>query len=162
MSITLIAAMDRNRAIGIENRMPWRLKAEMAYFTANTTGKTVLMGRKTFDSIGKPLKNRKNVILTRQIGYEQEGCEIVHSIEQALERYRNDELMIMGGADIYEQFLPFADKLLLTDVEAEIEGADAYFPAVDETEWDLIRGEHKLRDEHNTYNFTFCTYLRKM
>ncbi|WP_337101384.1 dihydrofolate reductase [Paenibacillus sp. YIM B09110] len=161
MSITLIAAMDRKRAIGIENRMPWRLKAEMAYFTANTTGKTVLMGRKTFDSIGKPLMNRKNVILTRQADYMQEGCEIVHSIEEALEKFRGDELMVMGGADIYEQFLPFADKLLLTDVEADIEGADAYFPSFDETEWQLTKGEHKQKDEHNTYNFTFCTYLRK-
>lgn len=161
MSITLIAAMDRNRAIGIENRMPWRLKAEMAYFTAKTTGKTVLMGRKTFESIGKPLVKRLNVILTRQESYSQEGCEVVHSVQEALDKYRNHELMVIGGADLYGQMLPYADTILLTDVEAEIEGADAYFPAFDLSEWELTESEHRTKDEQNKYSFTFRAYTRR-
>lgn len=160
MSITLIAAMDRNRTIGVGNRLPWRLPAEMAYFKQMTTGKTVLMGRKTFDSLRGPLQNRKNVILTRQQGLAIEGCEIVHSVEEVLERYGQDELMVIGGAEIYSLMLPAADTVLLTDVEAEIEGGDAFFPPLPEDEWKVIDSEFRPRDEKNMYNFTFRTYKR--
>lgn len=127
MSITLIAAMDLNRTIGIENKLPWRLPAEMAFFKQKTLGKTVLMGRKTFQSLPKPLKDRRNVVLTRQPDFKPEGCEIVHSLEAALELAKTEELVVIGGADIYAQFLPFADIIYLTEVEAHIEGGDAFF-----------------------------------
>lgn len=162
MSITLIAAMDRNRTIGKGNAMPWHLPAEMAYFRTNTVGKTVLMGRKTFQSLGgRPLPKRRNVVLTRQEGLQLDGCEVVHSVEEAISRYaEGEELMIIGGSEIYEQFLPYADKLLLTEVETEIVGGDAQFPSFDPKEWRRIVGERKEPDERNAYAFTFVTHER--
>lgn len=161
MSITMIAAMDRNRTIGIGNKMPWRLPAEMAYFTKMTTGKTVLMGRKTFESLRKPLKDRRNVVLTRQEHFHPEGCEVVHSLQEALKLCKEDELMVMGGADIYAQFMPYADTLLLTAVDAEIDGGDAFFPVVPEAEWKLVDCEKRQSDESNPYAFTFQTFKRR-
>ncbi|MFD0587071.1 dihydrofolate reductase [Paenibacillus sp. GCM10027627] len=160
MAIAMIAAMDRNRTIGIGNKMPWHLPAELAYFKANTTGKTVLMGRKTFQSLGKPLPNRKNVVLTRQRGLELAGCEVIHTVEEALEQHGSEELMIIGGAEIYELFLPYADTILLTDVEVEVSGGDAFFPEMDAEEWKLTESEHRERDEKNPFAFTFQTYKR--
>lgn len=161
MSITMIAAMDRNRTIGIGNKLPWRLPAEMAYFTRNTIGKAVVMGRKTFESLPKPLKDRVNVVLTRQSDYSPEGCEVVHSVQEAMDRYGNGELMVIGGADIYAQFLPYADKLLLTEVDTSIEGGDAFFPAFNEDEWERVEAERVESDERNAYSFTFQTFRRK-
>ncbi|WP_435171562.1 dihydrofolate reductase [Paenibacillus glycanilyticus] len=161
MSITMIAAMDRGRTIGIGNRLPWRLPAEMAYFTRHTTGKTVVMGRKTFESLPKPLKDRTNVVITRQQDYAKEGCEVVHSVQEAIDRYGDGELMVIGGADIYAQFLPFADKILLTEVETDIEGGDAFFPALTEDEWERVDAEKVESDERNAFSFTFQTFARR-
>ncbi|MFX3635209.1 MAG: dihydrofolate reductase [Candidatus Pristimantibacillus sp.] len=160
MTITMIAAMDRNRAIGIGNKLPWRLPAEMAFFTKMTKGKTVIMGRKTFESLPKPLKDRKNVILTRQNDFYHEECEVVHSIEEALERYAADEVMVIGGADVYEQFLPYAEMLLVTQVEVKISEADAFFPEIREEQWKRISTETYSKDERNAYDFTFQTFVR--
>ncbi|RIX53626.1 dihydrofolate reductase [Paenibacillus nanensis] len=160
MTVTLIAAMDRNYAIGADNKLLWHLPADMAYFKAMTTGKTVLMGRKTFESLGRPLPNRRNVVLTRQQGLAFEGCEIVHDIKDALERFRDEELMVIGGAEVYTLALPYADKLLLTEVEAEIEGSDAFFPKFDKSEWSLSASEFKEKNERNPYDCRFQTYLR--
>lgn len=162
MSITFIAAMDRNRTIGIGNNLPWRLPAEMAYFTKHTLGKTVLMGRKTFESLPKPLKDRRNVILTRQQDYKPEGCEIVHTLEQALQLSKDQELMVIGGADIYAQMLPFADTLLLTEVDTEIVGGDAFFPPFSESDWELVDSESRASDEKNAYSFIFQTFKKKI
>lgn len=161
MSITLIAAMDRNRTIGIGNKLPWRLPAEMAFFKQTTIGKTVLMGRKTFESLPKPLKDRRNVVLTRQSNYEPEGCEILHSIEAALALSKEEELIVIGGEDIYAQFLPFADKIHLTEVDVEIEGGDAFFPAFSDSEWELAARDPRESDEKNSYAFTFQTFNRR-
>lgn len=160
MNITLIAAMDRNRTIGIGNKLPWRLPAEMAFFKKMTIGKTVLMGRKTFESLPKPLVDRRNVVLTRQTDFHPEGCEIVHSIKEALELYTAEELVVIGGADIYEQFLPFANQILLTKVEVDIEGGDAFFPAFSDLHWKLVESESRDSDEKNKYAFTFQTFIR--
>ncbi|AJY77049.1 dihydrofolate reductase [Paenibacillus beijingensis] len=162
MSITLIAAMDRNRAIGTNNGLPWRLPADMKYFIRQTTGKTVLMGRKTFQSFGeKPLKDRRNVILTRSADYRPEGAETVSSIEEALGRYAGDgELMVIGGEDIYRQLLPYADRVLLTEIDEAFGGTDAYFPELDEREWKLDASVPGQRDEKNKYDFNFQTYVR--
>jgi len=160
MNITLIAAMDRSRTIGIGNKLPWRLPAEMAFFKKMTIGKTVLMGRKTFESLPKPLVDRRNVVLTRQTDFQPEGCEIVHSMKEALELYTDEELVVIGGADIYEQFLPFANKILLTKVEADIEGGDAFFPAFSDSLWQLVESESRDSDEKNKYAFTFQTFIR--
>lgn len=163
MTITMIGAMARNRVIGADNAMPWHLPAEMGHFRRSTIGRTVLMGRKTFESLGRPLKDRRNVILTRNVDYAPDGCEIVHSLEEALARYtaaKEDELVIMGGAEIYKQFLPHADKLLLTEVDTVIEG-DAYFPEFDLQDWTLINSEPFPKDEKNSYDFQIQTYVRK-
>ncbi|WP_308634305.1 dihydrofolate reductase [Paenibacillus silvisoli] len=159
--ITMIAAMARNRVIGIDNGMPWHLPAEMAHFRRSTLGKTVVMGRKTFESLGQPLKNRRNVILTRSLDYKPEGCEVVHSVEDAMAKFASpgEELIIMGGAEIYKQFLPHADKLLLTEVDAEVAG-DAYFPAFGMDAWTVEGREPFTKDEKNAYDFEIVTYVR--
>ncbi|RJE90198.1 dihydrofolate reductase [Paenibacillus sp. 1011MAR3C5] len=160
MTITLIAAMDRNRAIGVRNELPWRLPEDMAYFRRMTTGKTVLMGRKTFESLGRPLPNRRNVVLTRQTDLHLDGCEVIHRLEDAIRTFGEEELMIIGGAEIYALALPHADRILLTEVEMEVDDADAYFPAFDERSWRLASSEFKGQDERNPYDFTFQTYER--
>jgi len=160
MSITLIAAMDRNRAIGYENKLLWHLPGDMAFFRRMTTGKTVLMGRKTFDSLGKPLPNRRNIILTRQANLEIEGCEILHHPEEALEKFGHEDLMIIGGTEIYNLMLPYADRVLLTEVDVEIEKADAYFPELDQVVWKLTDSVFNGKDERNRYDYTFQTYER--
>lgn len=162
MGITLIAAMAKNRVIGKDNRMLWRLPDELKHFVRLTTGKTVLMGRLTYESLpGGALRNRKNVVLTRRPDYQAEGCETVGSIEEALTRYARtgEELMIAGGADIYKQLLPCADTMLLTVVEAELEG-DAYFPEWPEGEWTLAASEYHPADERHAYPFDIRTYRR--
>ncbi len=160
MSIAMIAAMDRNRVIGIENKMPWHLPAEMAFFKRTTTGKTVLMGRKTFDSLKGPLPNRRNVILSKQEGLLIDGCEVVHSVEEALKRYGDEELMVMGGAEIYRLLLPYADTIYLTDVEVTLEIGDAFFPSMPASEWKEVASEYREKDEKNMYSFTIRTYKR--
>lgn len=160
MSITLIAAMDRNRAIGYENKLLWHLPGDMAFFRRMTTGKTVLMGRKTFDSLGKPLPNRRNIILTRQANLEIEGCEILHHPEEALKKFGHEDLMVIGGTEIYNLMLPFADRVLLTEVDVEIEKADAYFPEFDSVAWKLTDSVFNGKDERNRYDYTFQTYER--
>ncbi|MFC5648462.1 dihydrofolate reductase [Paenibacillus solisilvae] len=163
MTVTMIGAMANNRVIGVDNAMPWHLPAEMGHFRRSTIGRTVLMGRKTFESLGRPLKDRRNVILTRNIDYAPAGCEIVHTVEEALNLYEAaavEELVVMGGAEIYSLFLPYADKLLLTEVDANIDG-DAYFPAFDSEEWSLVNSESFSKDEKNSYDFKIQTYERK-
>ncbi|MCM3631749.1 type 3 dihydrofolate reductase [Paenibacillus camelliae] len=160
MTISLIAAMSRERAIGANNQMLWHLPKELAHFKRTTLNKTVVMGRKTYESLGRPLPNRRNVILTRQQDLHIEGCEIVHTVEEALQKYGDEELMITGGGEIYELFLPIADRLYLTKVEVDIAHADAYFPEFDEQEFTLTSSEFVESDEKNKYSFTICVYDR--
>jgi dihydrofolate reductase len=161
MTITLIAAMARNRVIGRDNGLPWRLPDDLKFFMRSTLGRTVLMGRRTFESLpGGPLKNRLNVVLTRQADYRPDGCEVVHSVEEALSRYGDGELMVAGGAEVYGWFLPHADRMLLTEVDAEVEG-DARFPEWNPAEWVLVESEQHPADERHVYSFRFNTYVRK-
>lgn len=155
--IALIACMDRNRLIGRGNQIPWHLPNDLKFFKQTTMGHTVVMGRKTFESIGKPLPGRHNIVLTRDRNYRAEGVEIVHSLEEVLER--EEDMFILGGAHIYEQFMPYADKLYITRIDAEFEG-DAYFPEID-TSWQLIESQPGITDEQNPYSYTFNTYQRK-
>lgn len=160
MSITLIAAMARNRVIGRDNGLPWRLPDDLKFFMRSTLGKTVLMGRKTFESLpGGPLKDRLNVVLTRRTDYQPAGCEVVHSVEEALEKYGAGELMVAGGAEVYALLLPHAGRMLLTEIEADIEG-DARFPEWNPEEWTLAASEHHPADECHAYSFRFNTYVR--
>jgi len=160
MSITMIAAMARNRTIGIDNKLPWRIPDDMAFFKRTTTGTTVVMGRKTLQSFGGPLPNRRNVVLTRSADFREEGCEVVHSVEEALEKLRGEDLMIIGGEQIYRLFLPHADRLLLTEIDEEFEG-DTQFPSFSYDEWEMSERIKGVRDERNPYDYYYTTYTRR-
>ncbi|CAM2782529.1 dihydrofolate reductase [Paenibacillus sediminis] len=162
MSVSLIWAMAQNGIIGVNNRLPWRLPADMAFFKAQTTGKTIVMGRKTWDSLGgKPLPNRHNLVLTRDSSFQANGAEVVHSIEEALTYAERGELMVIGGAHIYEQFLPYADKLIVTIIHHDFEG-DTKFPPVNWDEFEKAEEIRGTRDERNDYDYDFVTFIRKM
>lgn len=161
MSISMIWAMGSNGIIGKNNDMPWHLPRDFDYFKAQTLGKRVLMGRKTWDSLGgKPLKNRTNIILTRDRNFAPGGVTVVHTLEEALaEGGKEDELMIIGGTEIYRIFLPYADKLIVTRIEESFEG-DTKFPEVDWNEWTEVSNTPGIRDEQNPYDYRFCVYER--
>ncbi|XID94460.1 dihydrofolate reductase [Paenibacillaceae bacterium WGS1546] len=162
MTVTLIAAVAANGVIGRDNELLWRLPADMRYFRRHTLGKTVMMGRKTFESLGRPLKDRKNVVLSRTLAEAPDGCELVRSIPEALERFGNDgELMVIGGAEIYRQALPFADRLRLTELGRAYEG-DACFPEFDRNEWRLASREEGALDEKNVIPHVYCVYERQI
>lgn len=161
MIISLIWAMDENRLIGVENRLPWKLPADMKWFRRHTLGKPIIMGRKTFDSFGgRPLPERTNIVVTRDNDYKAEGAVVVYSIEEALQAAgKADEVMIIGGASFYEQMLPRAERLYITEVHGKFEG-DAWFPDFDMGEWrEVDREEHPI-DEKNGYACSFLTYRR--
>jgi len=159
MTVTLIAAVASNGVIGTNNDLPWRLPADMKYFIKHTIGKPVLMGRKTFESLGKPLKDRTNVILSRTLKEAPEGCVLVATIPEALAKYNDVDLMVIGGADIYTQMLDVADRLQLTEIGQAFEG-DAYFPSFDKREWKLISREEGIQDDKNQLPYAFCVYER--
>jgi dihydrofolate reductase len=159
MAVTMIAAVARNGVIGAGDRLPWRLPADLAYFKRQTLGKTVVMGARTFRSLGRPLPGRHNVVLSRRMAEAPEGCDLVRSVEEALQRYGDRELMVIGGAEVYRQFLPHADRLLLTEIDAEAEG-DVFFPPYDRSEWKLVSRTPGLVDEKNTLPHAFCVYER--
>jgi dihydrofolate reductase len=161
MRLSIIVAMDDNQLIGKNNALPWHLPADLAYFKKTTTGKTVLMGRKTYDSIGKPLPNRRNVIISRNANFRALGCEVVSSIEAALALAKNDaEVMIMGGSSFYEQILPRVDRLYITEVKGFFEG-DAHFPNFNRDDFtEQFRQSHQP-DEKNQYTYDFTILDRK-
>jgi len=143
IKVAMIAAMGRNRVIGCDNKMPWHLPEDLKYFKATTMGKPIVMGRKTFDSLGRPLPGRSNIVISRQADLSIPGVQVVDSIEQALTLARHqaeldavDEIMIIGGGNLYQQCLALADRLYLTRVELEPQG-DAWFPAFSDAEWEL-------------------------
>jgi len=160
--ISLIAAMAEDRVIGIGNRLPWRLPADMKWFRRHTLGKPIIMGRKTFESFGaKPLPERLNIVITRDPEYRADGAVVVHDVEQAIEAAGDvDEVMIIGGASFYEQMLPRADRLYLTLVHARFEG-DAWFPEYDPGQWRELEREELQADDRNSYPCSFCIYERK-
>ena len=157
--ISLIWAMDKNQLIGKDNQMPWHLPSELAYFRRVTTGHPIVMGRKTYESIGKPLPKRTNIVITRNPEYAPEGCVVVHAIEEVLERYGGETVFIIGGAQIYRAFLPYAEKLYVTRIEHEFTG-DEYFPSIDWSKWRLISEEQGVKDEKKPYLATFQVYER--
>lgn len=160
MIISIIAGMDENRLIGQGNRLPWRLPADMKHFRQHTLDKPVVMGRKTFESIGKPLPKRTNIILTRDPKYQAEGGIITHSIEEVLEAASgSQEIMIIGGAAIYELFLPRTDRLYLTYIHGCFEG-DIYFPAFDLANWQEIKRVNHQADKKNPHPYSFL-FLRR-
>lgn len=136
-SITLIAALDRNRGIGFEGDMPWRLPGELKHFKETTMGKPIVMGRKTWESIGSALPGRQNIVITRQSDYQAPGCDVVSSLENALKIAVGDEVMIIGGGMLYTQALPLAERMVLTLVNGEYP-ADTWFPQWQLVEWNEV------------------------
>nr|WP_281241743.1 type 3 dihydrofolate reductase [Thalassotalea agarivorans] len=157
----MIVAHADNRIIGKDNDMPWHLPADLAYFKKTTLGKPVVMGRKTYESIGRPLPGRQNIVITRDPNYAVDGVTVVNSIDQALQQAGDvEEIMVIGGGAIYAHCLPSADKLYVTHIEATIEG-DTQFPAYDTAQqWQLIEETPFTADEKNAYNLRFCVYQR--
>ncbi|MDA1107633.1 MAG: type 3 dihydrofolate reductase [Proteobacteria bacterium] len=158
--ISLIAAMGRNRVIGKHNTLPWRLPADMRHFRRVTMGKPVLMGRKTFESLGKPLAGRTNIIITHDLTYHAPGCRVVHSVAEALTAAGvSDEIMVLGGADIFAQFLPHAARMYLTHVHSDFDG-DAFFPAFDASAWVVTERTRHEADAENPHACSFVTLER--
>lgn len=160
--ISLIWAMDENRVIGYQNQLPWRLPEDLKFFKRVTIGHPIVMGRKTFESIGKPLPNRENIVLTREQGYRCEGCTVMNSMEEFREyaKHKEEELFVIGGAEIFKEILPEADRLYLTMIHHQFEG-DTFFPVFDIEKWDLQMREVGPKDERNPYEYEFLIFERK-
>ena len=153
--------MDRNNVIGKDNDLPWRLSADLKHFKAVTMGKPIVMGRKTHESIGRPLPGRKNIVMTRFSGFIAEGCTVAHSLDDAFQAAGDaDEVMIMGGSAIYDQSLARANRLYITEVNADVEG-DVYFPEFNKSEWVEIERENYSADEKNNFDYSFVILERK-
>ncbi len=153
-------AMDKNNLIGNNNSLPWKLPVDLTYFKKITMGRTVIMGRKTYESIGKPLPGRKNVILTRDKSYKANGCIVLNSITDTLAFGIDEEVFVIGGAEIYSQFLPYAQGLYITKINDSFEG-DTYFNEIDFDEWELNYKKAGVRDDKNPYEYYFLKYSRK-
>ena len=155
MKISIIVAMDSNGVIGRENELPWHLPADLQHFKHTTMGKPILMGRKTWESIGRPLPGRTNIVITRDSDYQADGCVVVNSIDAALAAAgEQDEVMVIGGAEFYRQVLPCADTLYLTRIHADLEG-DTWFPELDESEWREVERSDCEPDGKNPYRYSF-------
>ncbi len=164
MIISAIVAVSKNMAIGLDNKMLWRLSDDFKNYKKITTGHCLIMGRKTFESIGRPLPNRTSIIITRNKDYQApEGCFVVHSLEQGIEKARqlgDDECFINGGGQIYKEALPVIQRAYMTNVDCTIEKADAFFPKIDFTSWKLIESFSHPKDEKNEYSWEFNYYER--
>jgi dihydrofolate reductase len=159
--ISLIVAMARNRVIGANNRIPWRLPGEQQLFKRITMGHHIVMGRKTYESIGRLLPGRTTVIVTRQSGYQVAGAMIAHSLRDAINAAaRDDEIFVIGGAELFREALPTADRLHLTVVNAEPAG-DTFMPEIDPTEWQPCTVETHPPDERHAYGYTYTMYERR-
>jgi len=156
--IILVAAYAHHRVIGYQGKMPWHLPADLKHFKQITMGHTIVMGRKTYDSIGKPLPGRNNIVLSTQKDFLPEQITVVHHIHDILNRTTED-LYIIGGANLYTQFLPMADRLYLTEIEAEYTG-DTFFPTIDQQDWKTIEATEHAPDALNTHAYRFLTLDR--
>ena len=158
--VSILVAYDRNRAIGYQNKLPWHLPEDLRRFKSLTIGHHIVMGRKTYESIGKPLPGRTNVVITRELGYLAEGSIVVDTLERALECAKDDsEIFIIGGAQIFVQMLPFVDRIYATEIDAAFE-ADTYFPEFDRASWAETSREHRANDDANPFPFDFVVYDR--
>jgi dihydrofolate reductase len=164
-TLSIIVAMANNRAIGQDNKLLWHLPEDLKYFKRITMGKPMVMGRKTFESIGRPLPGRLNIVVTRQQDWQHDGVRVVHSIDEAMQLAEAqamidgiDEVMLIGGAELYKAALPKADKIYLTRVDADIEG-DAFFPEIDDAKWKEVSRESFSASDNNPYDYAFCVLM---
>lgn len=161
MVISIIVAASTNNVIGASGQLPWKISDDLKRFKQLTMGKPIVMGRRTWDSIGRPLAGRQNIVITRQPGFMADGCDVVDTPAAALRLADGAaEVMIIGGSQIYDLFLPMAGRLYLTRVHAEIVG-NAFFPALDEDAWKLVRREPQRASDGNEFAFDFLTYERR-
>lgn len=160
--VSIIVAAAKNNAIGKNNQLLWHMPADLKFFRKTTSGHTVIMGRKTFESVGQALPKRRNIVITRQENYQAEHTEVVSSLEEALAlcAQNEEEIFIVGGAQIYEQAMSLTDKLYLTRINHEFEDADTFFPEINDQEWQLEEVEHHESDEKNPYDYSFYLYTK--
>ncbi|MBS4190920.1 dihydrofolate reductase [Bacillus sp. FJAT-49705] len=160
--ISLIWAMDENRVIGRINELPWHIPEDLKFFKRTTMGQPIAMGRKTWDSLRRPLPGRENIVVTRNPAFLSEGCTVLNSIEELIKfsNQREDEIFVIGGAEIFKLVLPFTDRLYLTRIYHQFEG-DTYFPEINFLDWELISKEKGLKDEKNPFDYEFEIYKRK-
>lgn len=161
--LSAIVAMAENRIIGKDNKLPWHLPADLKHFKTITTGHPILMGRKTYESIGRPLPNRTNIIMTRDASYQAAGCIVVTSIEDALKQaaaHDAGEIFVIGGAEIYKQLMPHIQRIYLTIVHQPFDG-DVYFPELDMKKWEKVVDEKHAADEQNAYAYEFITLEKR-
>lgn len=159
-TLTIVAAMGRNGGIGRGGDMPWRLPAELQHFKRTTLGKPVVMGRKTWESIGRPLPGRQNLVVTRNEAYRAEGVQVVASLVEAIEAAEDTEVMIIGGGELYRQALPLASRMVLTTVDLEPE-CDTWFPAWDPTEWTLVEARQVPAGDDAEVGFEVVEWMRR-
>jgi dihydrofolate reductase len=161
--LKILVAFDENRVIGKNNTLIWHLPADLKRFKALTTGHVIIMGRKTFESIGKPLPNRTSIVISRQADLQIEGAIIAHSVEEAILKAKSitrEDIYIVGGAEIYALSLPLADQILVTQLHDIFEG-DAYFPEIPAEIFEITEKERGITDEKNAYQYSYLTYTRK-
>lgn len=164
MIVSAIAAMSKNQVIGKDNDLPWHLPADMRYFMRTTKGHHVIMGRKTFESMGVPLKNRTNIVITRDGFYSASGILVAHSLHEALqiaESNEEEEVFIIGGAEIYKLALPLLDRIYLTEIDLIVSDGDAFFPKLDMSDWVLVSDERCTPDEKNHYHYAFKIFEKQ-
>jgi dihydrofolate reductase len=160
VTISFVVAYDRNRAIGKDNRLPWRLPDDMKHVREITMGKPLIMGRRTWDSIGRPLPGRTSIVLTRDRDFRCDGCLVARTADEALKLAgAAPEIIVFGGARVFEEFLPRADRIHLTEVETEVE-ADTHFPKLDPAEWREVERTRHPADVRHAYAFSFVTLER--
>ncbi|WP_240374487.1 dihydrofolate reductase [Bacillus piscicola] len=159
--IAFVVAMDKNRVIGNNNDIPWHLPADLRHFKEVTTGHPIVMGRKTYESIGRPLPGRRNIIMTGNRDYQAPGCDIVSTVEEVLDISKTQETHVIGGETLFEQFFPHAEKLYLTIIHDAFTG-DTFFPKFDEEEWNVVDRKEGPTDDKNKYPHTYYTLTRKM
>jgi len=161
MKISLIVAMASNRVIGLNNQMPWHLSADLKKFKSITMGKPIVMGRKTFESIGRPLPGRTNIIISRNADYRQEGCVVANDLDSALTSACQlaDEIFVIGGSALYDALLPRANRLYLTQINAAFEG-DTFFPEINQDEWQELNREDIDNDPQVAFSYSFLQLER--
>ncbi len=162
MILSFIAAIGKNNELGKGNDLVWRFPEDQKFFRETTSGHPIIMGRKTFESIGRPLPDRRNIVITRDKTYLRHGVDIAHSLDEALNLVKDteNEVFIIGGAEIFKQSMSMADKLYITHVEAEDKSADIFFPNINESEWQEVSREEHEMDEKNPYKYAFVIYER--
>ncbi len=160
--ISLIAAIGKNNELGKNNTLVWNMPTDLKYFRETTSGHPVIMGRKTFESVGRPMPNRRNIIITRDLNYKKDGIEVVHSLKEALDivPHKNEEIFIIGGEAIFKESMSLADRLYITHINATDKDANVFFPEIIPIVWNEVSREEHKKDSENPFDYTFSVYER--